>query len=228
MSVPRGRLGSRWLHLRLRGYLLDEALSLGADDIGDLLGGIGTPPLADRRPVAVEGALAEAEMALLVLELVARQSQLGVLDAHVGAAVVHLVLVHDVVIVQVGELGEEFVEGQGVGAAVAQRPGEHGDGPFAQAEGLVAGTLLVEIADKVEADVPVAAQVEVLDAVHGDILQLWQADDGGKEVQLDQVPVKGAAAAKDGVVVGGGDGCGGHGGDHVLEDGTERVTLVEP
>lgn len=225
VPVSGDGLGRRGLHQGLHVPVL-EGIGGGAEDVR-LLGSIGAAALADGGAVAVEGALAEAKVALLVLELVAGEAELGVLDADVGTAVVHLVHVLGVVVKELGKLVKELVEGEGVAAAGAEGPGEHGDGPLAEAEGLLAGALVVEEADEVEADVPVAAEVEVLDGVHGDVLQNGQADDGGEEVELDEVPVQDPPAVEDLGRVGG-LGRDSGGGDHLLDDGAERVALVQP
>lgn len=173
---------------------------------------VGAPALADAGAVGVEGALAEAEGALLVAELVGGDAQLGVLEADVEARVGHLVHVDGVVGGELGEGVEEVVDARGgeglrggverarvrdgrhgaVGAAAVAREaeGDHGDGPAAQAHGGDGLALGVEVAHELRADVPVAAEVEVLHGVHGQVLQVVQAEVGGEEVQADEGPLE--------------------------------------
>ena len=104
----------------------------------------------------------------------------------------------------VGVLGAEHREcleqdvelgGDGVWCAVegvcgGERVSDHGDGPAAEAQRGRGGTLLVEEGDEAGRYVPVAAEVEVLDGVHGRILQCGDVEGRREEVQAHQGPVE--------------------------------------
>ena len=181
---------------------------------------MGAGALADGGAVAVEGALAEAEEALAALQLVDGEAQLGVLDAHVGAALGHLVEVHVVVGLEGRVGGEEAVDLARHGGAAAvgavQRPGEHGHGPLAQAHGVLGVAVAVEEGQEARRHVPVEAQVHVLQRVHGRVLQRGQVDDGGEEMQADEVGPQAAALVRR------------HCQDGVVEEQREPPPLVEP
>lgn len=159
-----------------------------------------TPSLASRGAVRVEGALPEAKGALLVAELVGRDAQLRVLEAHVEAREAHLLHVDVVVGGEVGEGVEEVSEVgrvRGLGVlrvegevrVAVEGEGDHGDGPAAEADGGEGLALGVEVGDEARRHVPVAPEVEVLDGVHGEVLELVEREMRGEEVQAQDGPV---------------------------------------
>lgn len=173
-----------------------------------------TAALADRGAVRVERALAEPKLALVVAEAVAGEAQLRVLELQAHAAAGGLVHVGVVVPAEARGAREQGAHALllGLGGAPAravERPGHHGHDPLAQAVAVDGGVILViffffilvvvvgEVvgpADEFRGDVPVATQVQVLDGVHGGVLEGVNAEAGGKEVQVDQVPVQLLAA----------------------------------
>lgn len=162
--------------------------------LGQLVGAL---LLAYGRAVGVESALPKGEAALLVSEAVGGDAELGVLDADVEAGRRHLADVAGVLGAELGIGLEETVElgGDGIGGAVegvggGEGEGDHGDGPAADAEGGGRGALLVEEGDEARGHVPVAAQVEVLDGVHGGVLEGGDVEARGEEVEADEGPVE--------------------------------------
>ena len=96
---------------------------------------------------------------------------------------------------------------------------DHRDSPAAKAyrrEGLALG---VEIGDETGGNVPVAAQVEVLEGVHGEVLQVEDGKVRSEEMQVNEGPVElaGGLVAR---LMGSGDG--------VVEEASEGGARVQP
>lgn len=180
---------------------------------------MGAGALTDGGAMAVEGALAEAKHALAAAQAVGGQAELGVLDAHVGAALGHLVQVHGVVVVELRVEDEQLVgvvAGAGLVGAAVQGPGEHGHGPLAQAHGVLGIAVAEEEGQEARRHVPVEAQVHVLEGVHGGVLESWEVDDGGEEVQADDIGAEGAELVRACCLEG------------AVDEGGEPASLVEP
>lgn len=149
----------------------------------------------------MEGALAEAEGALVVAQAVGGDAELRVLEADVEAGLAHLAHVQVVVGGELGQLVEEVGEAgrlrfrQVLGVEVAVRPavegeGNHGDGPSAEADGGEVLALGVEEVDQARGHVPVAAEIEVLHGVHDEILQAVEGEVRREQVKADHGPVE--------------------------------------
>lgn len=59
----------------------------------------------------------------------------------------------------------------------AKRPSRHGDDPFPEPAAFLRVARLINMVDELRLDVPVAAKVDILDGVHGTVLQ-------GREIDL--------------------------------------------
>lgn len=161
-----------------------------------------TPALPHRRAMRVERALSEAEQALVVAELVCRDAQLRVLAADIQSRRRHVAHVCGMVRGKVWEGREESLEasrvrGCGVLRVELERlvvgdgegEGDHGDGPATDAHGGGGLALRVEISDQGGRHVPVQVEIEVLQGVHGQILELVEVEMGGEEVEAYHGPV---------------------------------------
>lgn len=155
----------------------------------------------------MKGALAETKGALVITEPVGGEAQLRVLEAGIEAGQVHLAVVHLVVVGKLGQRLEEVVEARvtderggralgmvqvrmGGGGRAGEREGDHGDGPATQAHGGQSFTFGVEVRDERLVGIPVALEVEVLDGIHGGVLQLVKREARGEQVKTDHGPVE--------------------------------------
>lgn len=188
--------------------------------------GMRTPTLADGSPMAVEGTLPETELALFVTKLVSRDAQLRVLDACVQFARLHLAQVRGELGCEVGEAFKHFLKPFEPAIVLNDRrrtssngPGHHRHGPPPNSHRRLGIALAVNVLDEARCDIPVAAEVNVLQGINRKVLQVMQVEPSSEDMKADQSPVKSLARYTRSIT---------DESDHLVEVSAEAVPLMQP
>lgn len=115
--------------------------------------------------------------------------------------------------------GSRVLRVKGKARSTSEGEGNHGDSPTSKSDSGEVLTLCVEECDKSRRDIPVAAQVEVLDGIHSEILKAVETKTGSKEVQANHGPVNVASGLISSII---------SVGEGLIEMLTETDTEVDP
>jgi len=156
--------------------------------------------------------LTEPKGTLIIAETVGWNAQLWVLEANVKPGKSHLLHVDVVVGSKFRELFKQIAESSGfrgrrffLGVKCQTRSASEGEcnhcnSPSSESNGSKVLAFGVKESDKSRGDIPVAAEVEVLDGVHGKVLEAIETKARCKEMQPNQTPMNILTGLRAGIV----------------------------